>query len=126
MAETLKHRIGVRAVLDYLDRDALLELRVGTLSQIDGAHPAAATLADDTVSADLSFVGRHRRCNALDVRRRLRDEAACLLMRGQQAFDLFSQSRIAAARTRDECLSFERRAVERSMKDVFELVPPFR
>src|SRR5688572_16717432 len=94
VAETLKHRISVHAALDHLDRDAHLELRVGALPEIDGTHPSAAKLADDAKGADLSSIGRHRRRDACDVRRRLGDEAARLLVRVQQAFDLLSQSSI--------------------------------
>ena len=45
--------VGVHAALDQLDRDPLLELPVGALREVDGAHAAAADLAQDARSAPI-------------------------------------------------------------------------
>jgi len=105
------------------DRDTHVELRIGAFSEIDGAHPAAAKLPDDAIGADVLSIGRHRRRDAGDVRRRLSDEVARLLMRLQQAFEVVLQVLIAAARTGHECLSVGRCSLERGMEHLFELVP---
>src|SRR5262245_20296367 len=52
VVETPQHGIRIHAALDHLDRDTQLELRVGALSEVDGAHPSAAKLADDAIGAD--------------------------------------------------------------------------
>ena len=43
---------GVRAPIQYLDRDLFFKLTISALSQENCAHPAAAKFTDDDIRAD--------------------------------------------------------------------------
>ena len=58
VAEAADDRLGVHAALEDLERHALLEGVVAADRQVDGAHAAAAQLADQAVRADAAAVNR--------------------------------------------------------------------
>jgi hypothetical protein len=74
VAEAAENGIGVHATLDDLDGNLLLELIVGALGQIDGAHTAASDFTQNLVGADTpSYQGFGRLIGAQLSCRRLQE-----------------------------------------------------
>jgi hypothetical protein len=53
VTESTDDEVRVHPALDELDRDALLELTIGTFCEIDGTHASASDLAGQLVDTDL-------------------------------------------------------------------------
>src|SRR3954463_12065024 len=100
--EALQDRVGVDTAFDQLDGNALFKSLVGATRKINGAHPAAADLADDAVAPQFgadhgvggSLVVKETGGGALD---NTGNEGTLLLVPGQQAGDFLAQFRVVAA-----------------------------
>ena len=57
LAESLPKQVGGKGQVDQFDGDLLLELPVGAMRQIDGAHAAAAQQAVKLVGPDSPSIG---------------------------------------------------------------------
>jgi hypothetical protein len=57
LAKSLAEQIGRQRQVDQLDGDLLLEVPIGAMRQIDGAHAAAPQQAVDLVGTDLLALG---------------------------------------------------------------------
>ena len=74
MAEPFSKQIGCKGQVDEFDGDLLLELTVGAMCQVDGAHPATPKQA-------AKLVGPHPLATGLIVRASLRPHpAGCVLL----------------------------------------------
>src|SRR4051812_49604399 len=58
VSEVSQHGVSIHSALDYLYRNALLELRVSALRQIDCAHTATAYLANHAIRANAFAAGK--------------------------------------------------------------------
>ena len=96
-----------RAVLDQLDRDALLELSVRALAEEHASHPAAPDLAHDAERADLVGDRPADRGRRFEQRRgelcsRRLEQAVRAMIRAHQLEHLGAQLRVVAALAVDE------------------------
>ena len=102
VAEAAQHGVRVHAALDQLDRDLLLELPVGALGEIDGAHAAAADALQDLVVADgradqpvIRSSASNRRASSVAIGVSMKPPDVSV--RRQQRLDLAPQRRVARA-----------------------------
>ena len=138
VAEAAQDLVGVHAALDDLERDALLELLVRALGQIDHAHAAAADLLDDAVRPDAHAGSERRVVAGKAVRVQLGEErcgegvdgVADRLLGCRLALEelehFAAQLLVAVARAPYEGFALGRCDVERGGEQLVDSLPAFR
>ncbi len=112
--EAAQHGLGVHAVLDHLDRGALLELPVVALGEVDRAHPAAADFA-------------HHAPRAQPLRRAIElQKSGPRLIAAQQGFHIAAHIGVTGALPLDECGAPAGFDFERVAHNLFDTFPPVR